>query len=366
MLVGRASLDANIGHFCAATGGDLFYTPDADVEKSVSVALSQMRSFRTERQLETEGSDLVRVVQTLGGVTVSAQWSDAMAMGAADDIGRYAAALCLAQLDNAAAERLAVMEGLCSNVTSLVLVDEAGALTEGLSETRKIPLMDVDDDSQLGDFIEDKNAILPLDSADSEIQKETTQRVLASLAPREERVLRMRFGIGSLSPADSADMTSPASLVVSKQALSRLQAAVSRAPSLAERRRKLRSFLDDEIFEPPTKEALLKEKEDRLGEVAAGIDWENQANRFLSLAFEGLLVSEEAVLEQLVRDVPASVLSRSEEALKLDLLAYLSLRFVTHSSAARRFAVKVLDGRSEAAFIAEYDAFVFPHDGEGR
>jgi RNA polymerase primary sigma factor len=53
-----------------------------------------------------------------------------------------------------------------------------------------------EEDSQLGDFIEDKNAILPLDSAIQENLKETTTRVLASLTPREERVLRMRFGIG--------------------------------------------------------------------------------------------------------------------------------------------------------------------------
>ena len=53
-----------------------------------------------------------------------------------------------------------------------------------------------EEDSQLGDFIEDKNAVLPLDSAIQENLKETTTRVLASLTPREERVLRMRFGIG--------------------------------------------------------------------------------------------------------------------------------------------------------------------------
>ncbi|MEL7174846.1 MAG: sigma-70 family RNA polymerase sigma factor, partial [Pseudomonadota bacterium] len=53
-----------------------------------------------------------------------------------------------------------------------------------------------EEDSQLGDFIEDKNAVLPLDSAIQANLKDTTTRVLASLTPREERVLRMRFGIG--------------------------------------------------------------------------------------------------------------------------------------------------------------------------
>jgi hypothetical protein len=355
VLVGRASLDVNIGHFCASTGGDLFYTPDADVEKSVSFALSQMRSSRMDRHLETDGSDPVRVVQTLGGVTVCAQWSDAMAMGVADDVGRYAAALCLGQLDDAAAERLAVMEGLCSNVTSLVLIDEAGALSDGISETRKIPLMDADDDGQLGDFIEDRNAILPM------------ARASASYSASEDRAPRMRFGISSIPPARSAPTPSvPSGANPSPEALSRLQAAVSKPPVPSGQRRKLRSFLDDGIIEPAKQEALRKAKEHRLAEVAVGIDWENQANRFLSLAFDGLLVSEQTALKRLVQHVLALASSRSEDALKLDLLAYLSLRFVTHSRAARRFAVKVLDGRSEAAFIAEYDALIFSDAIEGK
>lgn len=354
VLVGRASLDVNIGHFCTATGGDLFYTPDADVEKSVSVALSQMRSSRMERQLETEGTDPVRVVQTLCGITVCGQWSDAMAMGAADDIGRYAAALCLGQLDDAAAERLAVMEGLCSNVTSLVLVDEAGALSDGISETRKIPLMDADYDSQLGDFVEDRNAILPM------------ARASASYSASEDRAPRMRFGISSLLPAPSAPTPSrPSSGTPSPEALARLQAAVSKAPAPGGHRRSLRSFFQDKSVGPSQQEALRKAKENRLAEVAVGIDWENEANRFLSLEFDGLMTSEERELEQLVRHLLASAVSRNEGALKLDLLAYLSLRFVTHSRAAQRFAVKVLDGRSEAAFIAEYDALIFADTIEG-
>lgn len=354
VLVGRASLDVNIGHFCAATGGDLYYTPDAHVEKSVSIALSQMRSSRLERQLETEGTDPVRVVQTLGGVTVCAQWSDAMAQGPADDIGRYAAALCLGQLDDAAAERLAVMEGLCSNFTSLVLGDEAGALSDGISEIRKIPLMDADYDSQLEDFVEDRNAILPM------------ARASASYSASEDRAPRMRFGISSLLPAQGAPTPSgPSSGTPSPEALARLQAAVSKAPAPGGQRRSLRSFFQGKSVEPSKQEALRKAKENRLAEVAVGIDWENEANRFLALEFDGLLTSEERALEQLVRHLLASAVSRNEGTLKLDLLAYLSLRFANHSRSSRRFAVKVLDGRSEAAFIAEYDALIFSDMTEG-
>src|SRR5262249_16792873 len=53
-----------------------------------------------------------------------------------------------------------------------------------------------EENSHLGDFIEDKNAILPIDAAIQSNLRETTTRVLASVTPREERVLRMRFGIG--------------------------------------------------------------------------------------------------------------------------------------------------------------------------
>ena len=53
-----------------------------------------------------------------------------------------------------------------------------------------------EEDSHLGDFIEDRNAVLPIDAAIQSNLRETTTRVLASLTPREERVLRMRFGIG--------------------------------------------------------------------------------------------------------------------------------------------------------------------------
>ena len=53
-----------------------------------------------------------------------------------------------------------------------------------------------EEDSHLGDFIEDKNAVLPIDAAIHANLRETTTRILASLTPREERVLRMRFGIG--------------------------------------------------------------------------------------------------------------------------------------------------------------------------
>src|SRR3712207_7613318 len=65
-----------------------------------------------------------------------------------------------------------------------------------------------EEDSHLGDFIEDKNAILPIDAAIQSNLRETTTRVLASLTPREERVLRMRFGIGMNTDRKSTRLNS--------------------------------------------------------------------------------------------------------------------------------------------------------------
>ena len=99
-----------------------------------------------------------------------------------------------------------------------------------------------EEDSQLGDFIEDKNAILPLDSAIQENLKETTTRVLASLTPREERVLRMRFGIGM-----NTDHTLEAvgqQFSVTRERIRQIEAKALRKLKHPSRSRKLRSFLD--------------------------------------------------------------------------------------------------------------------------
>nr|AAC44891.1 sigma 70-type sigma factor SigA [Cereibacter sphaeroides] len=99
-----------------------------------------------------------------------------------------------------------------------------------------------EEDSQLGDFIEDKNAILPLDSAIQENLKETTTRVLASLTPREERVLRMRFGIGMNTDHTLEEVGQQFS--VTRERLRQIEAKALRKLKHPSRSRKLRSFLD--------------------------------------------------------------------------------------------------------------------------
>jgi RNA polymerase primary sigma factor len=99
-----------------------------------------------------------------------------------------------------------------------------------------------EEDSQLGDFIEDKNAILPLDSAIQENLKETTTRVLASLTPREERVLRMRFGIGMNTDHTLEEVGQQFS--VTRERIRQIEAKALRKLKHPSRSDKLRSFID--------------------------------------------------------------------------------------------------------------------------
>ena len=99
-----------------------------------------------------------------------------------------------------------------------------------------------EEDSQLGDFIEDKNAILPLDSAIQGNLKETTTRVLASLTAREERVLRMRFGIGMNTDHTLEEVGKQFS--VTRERIRQIEAKALRKLKHPSRSRRLRSFLE--------------------------------------------------------------------------------------------------------------------------
>lgn len=99
-----------------------------------------------------------------------------------------------------------------------------------------------EEDSSLGDFIEDKNALLPVDSAIHSNLRETTTRVLASLTPREERVLRMRFGIGMNTDHTLEEVGQQFN--VTRERIRQIEAKALRKLKHPSRSRKLRSFLD--------------------------------------------------------------------------------------------------------------------------
>jgi RNA polymerase primary sigma factor len=97
-------------------------------------------------------------------------------------------------------------------------------------------------DSQLGDLIEDKNATLPIDSAIQSNLRDTTTRVLVSLTPREERIVRMRFGIGISSDHTLEQVGQQFS--VTRERIRQIEAKALRKLKHPTRSRVLRSFLD--------------------------------------------------------------------------------------------------------------------------
>ena len=99
-----------------------------------------------------------------------------------------------------------------------------------------------EEDGSLGDFIEDKNAILPMDAAVNANLRETTTRVLSTLTPREERVLRMRFGIGMNTDHTLEEVGQQFS--VTRERIRQIEAKALRKLKHPSRSRKLRSFLD--------------------------------------------------------------------------------------------------------------------------
>ena len=100
-----------------------------------------------------------------------------------------------------------------------------------------------EEDSHLGDFIEDKNAIIPLDAAIQANLREATTRVLSSLTPREERVLRMRFGIGMNTDHTLEEVGQQFN--VTRERIRQIEAKALRKLKHPSRSRKLRSFLED-------------------------------------------------------------------------------------------------------------------------
>ena len=107
--------------------------------------------------------------------------------------------------------------------------------------TLETPIGD-EEDSHLGDFIEDKNAVIPVDAAIQANLKETVTRVLASLTPREERVLRMRFGIGMNTDHTLEEVGQQFS--VTRERIRQIEAKALRKLKHPSRSRKMRSFLD--------------------------------------------------------------------------------------------------------------------------
>jgi RNA polymerase primary sigma factor len=99
-----------------------------------------------------------------------------------------------------------------------------------------------EEDTHLGDFIEDKSAVLPIDAAIASNLRHTTTQVLGTLTPREERVLRMRFGIGMNTDHTLEEVGSQFS--VTRERIRQIEAKALRKLKHPTRSRKLKSFLE--------------------------------------------------------------------------------------------------------------------------
>jgi hypothetical protein len=144
LLVGEGSLDAGVGHLAAMTGGDVVWAPAGEVAAGLARLLAGFRVSGRATTGDVREGEPVQLHACRGGVAIKANWGAAAPTRAgdgADAVGRYAAALALPLLPEALAGAFAAAHGLCTHLTSLVLVDEAGAVQADLPEMRKVPLM---------------------------------------------------------------------------------------------------------------------------------------------------------------------------------------------------------------------------------
>ncbi|MGE4078818.1 MAG: VIT domain-containing protein [Reyranella sp.] len=142
VLVGEDSLEANVGYLASLTGGDIFVAQDGDLADILVAALESLRTPSAPVP-KIEGT-LDRIKAVRGGAELEVEWTAATEIALDPILSRavaaLAASLALPALDEAAAAELAEREGLVTHLTSLVLVDEAGAVQETVPAMRKIPL----------------------------------------------------------------------------------------------------------------------------------------------------------------------------------------------------------------------------------
>ena len=142
VLVGEDSLEANVGHLAALTGGEIFVSTGADLAEVLNAALL---SLRTKHQAFSPITGKPQDVSARrAGMTLTAKWQEAEGL-MEETVERRAVAALVASLalpafDTESAARFAETEGLVTHLTSLVLVDESGTVQQGIPATRKVAL----------------------------------------------------------------------------------------------------------------------------------------------------------------------------------------------------------------------------------
>ncbi len=142
ILIGEDSLEANVGHLAALTGGDIFVSGGADIAELFHSALEALRG--NSGQVTREDTETAARIFQRAGLMATLSFGSSGENSAQDKLARGVAALAasflLPTLDETAAAELAEREGILSHLTSLVLVDEAGPSQSGLPSQRKVPL----------------------------------------------------------------------------------------------------------------------------------------------------------------------------------------------------------------------------------
>jgi hypothetical protein len=346
VLVGKGSLDVNIGHLCAMTSGELLYAPGADVAGCVRLALDASRATTASRQIEMSDGRPQRVTRALGGIEITAHWSGAMEVVAASDIGRFAAGLCLGLLPEADTQELALREGLCSHATSLVLVDQAGEVSKGLSETRKVPLSDPEpavrhsmrrqysgndgvlmylrEERPLHRIPDDSWATVPLVEETPHVEEAVDPVARAAEAERENRKHQIDAAYNAIWPKN------------------------------------LLRFHDDDPVVIRWTERKQQETRACLQTIADGIDWASLGNRFLLGDYGGLSSEAELALTAMEQhESLQEVAANMGVGLRSLMIAYLAVRFAGNSRHAVRFAAKATQGFDDA-WLARVDVVIFP------
>ena len=336
ILVGKASLDANIGHLCAMTGGNLFYTPQADVASSARLALDSMRMPHNTRRIETENGQPIKASRTFGAVEISATWEDQPRTAKGNkDHGAFAAGLCIGMLNEADTKTLALQEGLCSHLTSLVLIDDVGEVSFGVSETRKIPLMS-------------EHVSLPSLRRSRADDSGIRCMMRTRLSPEAQELVRKRRE-EMQSPEWQAKIAQQARKAQFKEVASRIWGnnsfivALEELPEMAAWKAKKRKQVDDYL-------ALVVSK----------IEWDTLANQFLVGDISDMGVTEQAVLAALQKHPGImKIIEKSQIEPSTFLLAWLAYRYASASKQAQRFSRKVLKDESTKPLLAEVNHLVF-------
>lgn len=306
VLVGKDSLDANIGHLCNMTGGQLFYAAGRDVGASLADALAILRSPGTPVKGQIKDGQPQELVCTRGGVEISVAWSDKHQSEALDAIGKYAAALAMPLLPVEAAEKFAVEHGLCSHLTSLVLVDENSIPVEGLPEMRKIPL-----------------------SREQRLQSRTIRFGIAS----------PRFSIAA--PVEQSVLPDSQAYPITRERIREIEAQALRRLKHPSRRDGVQRFSLMPMNDGDPRAELIK--------LSVSLDWSQDQERRLRSGEDDRLrsVADAMIAEKAFQDL-AKDLQKDPLILFLAILALLSMSSARNRE---RFLTRILPSENERSYV---------------